>query len=171
MLAGEHIARRRHQERPCEICRGLCQHVRGVGEHDAASRRFCEIEVIVADSKVRHHFEAWRGIEQIRIESLRDQRETGILVCNHRLQGVTRDAFIGLPLLHVTRFAQQLHPGIRDNSRNQHFRSCCTHAAPLRVYAERRVQHAVKRSNLRFCCVLSTPLLPYREVLLRFSTP
>ena len=60
--------RRCHQQRKSEISSGVVEHTRGVGCHHTAFAGFGNVDVVVTDGNIRHHFHGRTGIKKSRVD-------------------------------------------------------------------------------------------------------
>ena len=117
-LAFRQPPRDRQDQRPGEIGDRLGQHVRRVGDDDAARPRVGDVDVVVADGDVRDRLQRRRGVDDGPVDRVGEQADERVLAGHPRSQLVGRNRALA---------------GVQIDVRDGAAASRCTDEGSLRV--------------------------------------
>ena len=113
---------RRHQQRPGEVGRGVIEHARRVGRHDAGARTGGEVDVVVADRKVADGLEARCRGNHLRRHRIGSCRESTDLVGQACFEPFDAEHRVHLVVIDLKVLTQALQDFGEDFTGNKNFR-------------------------------------------------
>ena len=121
---------RRHNQREGRVGGGLGEHLGGVRAHHAAARARLDVDVVEANRVVRHdHQLRARGVEELVVDLVRQERDRAGLALAFGQQAVARHGRVALVQRHVAALRDPFHGRLRQPARDQHGPTFLRHAA------------------------------------------
>ena len=119
LVALDHAPGRGHEERPREVCRGLGEDVRGIGDDDTPPGGRLHVDIVEADGDIGDHAQVRAGGQDLVVDLVGDEADQSLapLEPGHQLRFPERR----LPVVdvHARPTARQSHRLFRQRTRDQ----------------------------------------------------